>query len=633
MSELAIPTALSALRQQLTRVVEAGDLALPLRALQLRGLNETALVVHIERLRATNEATGGDEQVEENCLLALDIVNGALPDIGLQWDAQHEAAGLVPRALAPAQIDEALGFALTPSDLLPPRPAISALPAKLEEALHDEVAHIVASYAFLPVHGDTVRAPRGAFTTRPAALLSFLDRLILEGLTNYVEANLSQALPAEVLWPRRRHERPFAQVTDRVLEAESPYVAKADITNFFGSVQHGLLSVFLCTHLGVSSVVARALEATLGAVMGGAKGLPQGPICSDVLASAYLLPVDLQLKTERIDFVRYMDDYYFPVTSVAEGQQVLRRLEVLLLDLGLALNDAKTRLMRRATYTSGAGLGESVRRLKLALLEEHFDALDDIDNQTDASGLLEEAGVPEETMWDLLYHHSVDVEEVVADLLESVTPEFWQTYKLFFDGISRRLRVDGAPADPGATERLLHEALALLSLSDAKVAPRDLDVVQAWFPSTTPDVVRYLTSKPRRRTRWAKEVVETGIRDLSGFDWRDAWICFGAAELPRLNQTLRKALNDALDQEQAGPLTRLECVRALARHDALHERQWRQELERASPAISAELIFGATQTLASYPWLHDVFEGQPDTRLKQLAGRLQELAETAESAS
>ena len=95
--------------------------------------------------------------------------------------------------------------------------------------------------------------------------------------------------------------------------------------------------------------------------------------------------------------------------------------------------------MRRSTYASGAGLGDSVRQLKLALLEEHFAALGHIDNQTDASDLLEAAGVPEETMWDLLYHHTVDVDDVVAELLESVTPEFWQTYKLFFDGVSRIL--------------------------------------------------------------------------------------------------------------------------------------------------------------------------------------------------
>ena len=85
---IAIPDSLQLLRQGLIEGASVEDLALPLRALQQRGLSQPDLVLKIERIRIENQLTGADEEVEERSLLALDLVHGVGGDQALQWDVQ-----------------------------------------------------------------------------------------------------------------------------------------------------------------------------------------------------------------------------------------------------------------------------------------------------------------------------------------------------------------------------------------------------------------------------------------------------------------------------------------------------------------------------------------------------------------
>ena len=72
--EPSILEALDALREQLATKVELDEIACSLSALEGLGLSKFDLVVHIERLRATNDATEQDGLIEENSLEALDLL-------------------------------------------------------------------------------------------------------------------------------------------------------------------------------------------------------------------------------------------------------------------------------------------------------------------------------------------------------------------------------------------------------------------------------------------------------------------------------------------------------------------------------------------------------------------------------
>jgi hypothetical protein len=605
-SELAIPSALELLERHITSGADAATLALPLRALQMRGLTKLDLTVHVERMRATNAATDDDEHVEETCLLALELIEGRLRP-GLVWDAAHHAASLLPRCLTPHDVRGAIPYALVPSDLLPPRPPALGLGERFDEVLADAVTATMEALVLRPVRAELIRAPKSAFTTRPAALLALPDRVLLEALASQVEASLPTALPDAVIWPRARGQIRGQAVPpsygETVLAWGSRYVVKADVAHFYESVEHSLLAVLLATRLDVRSTTARALEALLTATMGTALGLPQGPPASDVLASAYLLAVDQQLVDEGLRFLRFADDYFFPAETLVEGRAVLQRLESLLTDLGLALSPEKTSVMRRRTFRTGLERS-AVHRMKLELAEAHFEALGEPDSATDAAELLERVGVPEQAIWNLVYHHTMSMEDVLAELVgdEGDEGEVQATYAMYLQGIARILREEGATSELAVLENVARESLLILQEGWVRVPNEALAQLQGWFPHLVPHIVGLLTGSatPADQAE-AAEYVRTRLEHSSGVDWIDAWMCHAAASLPA-NRVPIESLLVFLTNERAQPLSRAEAVRALGKAGALNETEWRRVLERSSPALATEMFLAGLAERERLPW-------------------------------
>jgi Reverse transcriptase (RNA-dependent DNA polymerase) len=619
-SILAIPTAVDLLHRQLIEPADVHDLALPLRALQLRGLTKLDLVVQVERLRAENDVGSTNPAYEEQCLLALDIIHGVVPELGLVWDARHEAASLLPRCLSAEQIHAAIPQALVASDLLPPRATDPGSAVAANNRLGTAVANVISSFSLFPDPAVIVRAPRGTFTTRPAALLRFFDRVTLEALTAFVDVSLATQLPEQVVWPRFRMQPPSATTPEIVLGWESDYVVKADITAFYASIQHTQLAVFLSTTLGLPLSQARAIEAMLTATMASPIGLPQGPPFSDSLATAYLLPIDQRLVDENIRFARYADDYFLAADTMGEGRELLLHLEALIGDVGLSLNEAKTYIMRQATYRRGmVGSGPAVRLLKERLVEARLEELGNIDDQSDAAAILEKIGVPEETTWDLLYHHTIDLDDVATELSEALGPDYASTYALFFRGIARQLKDESLETDLTAYSLLAQEALLLLATSDVDVSPADVALVQTWFPEATPAIVRCLIARARYGQKWARDYVARYLRNPAEIDWVDAWMCYAAASIRPLGRGAVVRLRSLASGDAAGPLTEVEAVRALAAHEKLKEKEWRHTFRRVPAAISAEMFLTALGSPAEYPWIDIDLLDATDNPLRAIA--------------
>ena len=603
--ELAIPSALSLLRKHLEEGAYPEDLLLPLRALQMRGLSKLDLTVHIERIRASRAAVDPDEAFDARCLAALDIVHGVVRD-SLIWDAAHAAASLLPRCLSIEALSEALPFALEPSDLLPPRSHVPNERSDIRSALVTAVNSLVDGFDMRPEPAELVRAPRRAFTTRPASLLTFPDRLVLEALTTLVETALQSQLPASVIWPRRRTAAVSASYTDRVQEWDSDYVVKADISHFYESVEHSLLGVFLSSHLSLSSVISRAVEAILGATMQLPRGLPQGPVASDVLASAYLLPIDRKLEESDRQYLRYADDYYFPATDVGDGRQTLQQLEAWLNELGLSLNAAKTSVMRMATFVEGLER-RAVRELKRRLIDAELSILDEAEDSIDATNVLLSAGVPDQTMWDLMYHGTMSLDDVVEQLVSGDTEDLAKAYELFFRKAADELRSGHDQETITAVASLAFECLVLLAGTDVELDGQDLEEVQTWFPHLTPQIVDYLTEHGHAEWELSANYFRSRLGEPSGVDWVDAWMCHGASRLPPASFP-DELLRSLATGSAAEPLTTAEAVRALAIHGALEEADWRDAFVRVGPAVAAEMLFAGLSMTERAPWLRSETE-------------------------
>jgi hypothetical protein len=616
---LAIPSAISLMRQQLVGgVVSPGDVALPLRALQMRGVSITDLTVHIERIRAVNDAGEQSAQVEENCLLALEVAHGSLQGFGLSWDAPTRAASLLGRYLDADGLESALPFALEPSDLLPPR-CSPGMPERFNKVLVSAVAGAVENFRLVPQKADLVRAPKSPFTSRPATVLAFPDRLALEALMTPVEAALQAALPASVVWPRHRSAARARSFSDTILGWDSPYVVKADIAHFYESVEHSVLAVFLATRLRLNLLNARAIEALLTATMGLPRGLPQGPLASDIAASAYLLPVDQELAVAGQTYVRYADDYYFPARDVGHGRSIINQVEAWLTELGLSLNSEKTAVMKRETFEDNLER-PAVREFKQAAAESHLATLDDVADQSEAEAILAAVGLSEEVVWDLMYHHTVTVDELVGSVVGESGQSLPRAYQVYFGAVALHLRNGSQPDNLAPLSSLAKECLAVLATrTDHHLELEDIGEVQTWFPHLAPDIVRYLL--PRLENSDVAAYLRNQVSTLTGIDWVDAWMCHASGRIPAENAPLDQ-LHETLNSPHAGPLTRVEALRSLTDLGATNEAEWRSTLETASSALASEILFADLSREDPLPWLQRYAREAEHPAIAAIAGAL-----------
>lgn len=615
-SGVTLAHGLAELDSRLRTPAEEADLAQVLRALQRLRLSEADLRVHIERLRAYNDAADQDEDYEENCILALDLVTGYARG-GLRWDAAAMAPILLGKVLDRQALESGYVHAVRPNDLLPPRP-YNRLPQDISQDISGRL--VDWAYASLQHHeyevwrADVFRTPKSAFTTRPAALLALPDRLALEALAELISPQLDQYLPATVLWPRGRTgdhaDGPGMDYQSRALEWGSDYIVKADIADFYGSVDHAILGMVTSTHLDMPRKYGQAVESLLSAVMSIGRGLPQGVPASDVFASAFLLPVDSHLAECSPTYLRRADDYLFPAASLDDAQVTLRHLEENLREIGLSLNDEKTSIMRSSTYEKG--LTEHTQALtELAQqLREPYDLPARVDEANLRAMVEAEFEYEEDNMWgelldplwDEMYLGDLTITNVIENLVGIVQYDLVEAHETLLRALV--VELDSDPSiNIKKAEDLGRQCLAVLTADQRVVDVESLKTLLQWFPKLAPNISVYLGSitevKPKQVFRFIRDALEQQPKS----DWTTGWLC-AAIDKPglELSRGLVRRLNSVAEDATEGLLTRTSAVRALALAGKLNESTWLGLGKDATPAVQSEMVFSVLFDQEHYPW-------------------------------
>ena len=612
MSEsLVIPFALGELDRRLRSSTDQAELIQVLRALQRLRLSEADLCVHIECLRATNDATEQDENIEENCLLALDLVGGYTTG-GLSWDASTMAPIYLGAVLDREALDDGLAHAACPNDLLPRRP-FDRLPQNVAGRLVDWVDTRLRAQNYSVEPADIYRTPKSAFTTRPAALLALPDRLALEALAEMISARLDEALPDAVLWPRVRggsHADPAAiDFRSSPLEWDSKYIVKADIADFYGSVDHSLLGLVASTHLEMPRKYGQAVESLLTALMHLDRGLPQGVQASDLFATAFLLPLDLRLSEVGATYIRNGDDYFFSASSVDEGRSTLQRLEEDLRGVGLALNDDKTAIMRSFNYQKGLedrarSVADFVEKLGQSHEAMPIQAQSNKWSKHQVEVLDEEGNAWNsivDPLWDQMYLGDLTLDDVIEDLRETISPSGAEAHETLLRALVLELQ-SGRPVGSDA-EHLGRRCLICLAASQTVV---DLDCVEAllqWFPKLAPHASMYLGSIACGSQDEVSAFLVRLLDRPDRTDWTTGWLCAAVqAKGLGLGRDLARRLKAAVEDRREGMLTRTSALGTLAVAGQLTERTWRHLGKDATPAVQSEMVFSALFEPDLYPW-------------------------------
>jgi len=603
--ELSVqPTAIAALRRQIvSRDATADAILLPLRALQRLGSTSADLRVHIERIRAANDVTTDDENIELNCLLALDIIAGSLHRDSLRWDAAETARIYLPKAVQPESMSRGLVTALKPSDMLPPRSTFEVTDADRTQIV-ERIMTRLSSFEIEPQRADFYRVPKAGMTTRPAALLAPEDRVIFEALALEINFELERNLPEAVIWPRSTGavvpHSTFAALPKAWHDA---YVIVADIESFYECVDHTLLVGFVSSELGKRTNYLKALESFLDATMSSRTGLPQGPSASDVFASAYLLPVDSVLVNQTWSFARYADDFLIGADSVVNGRRKIESLEGILREVGLRLNVSKTKVMRRETYLANLDKpSQQVERLRKEIQDLTQARLRSSEDESDVAKILEEAGVDEQILWDLFYNQTTTLDEVLEEVGDLFQPPLVDSYAEYFTRVARSLRGERLPDDMLGTERDLRECLVILAGANRSVNLGLVDEVLKWFPRLAQHASAYLRSIAGDKGHSVSRILTRWLDPPADTDWVTAWLCNVAEVCPDLiSKRLQGVMIKLVRDEDVGLLTRAGAARALAAGRKLDEASFDELLRTSTAAIRSEMILAALADPERYP--------------------------------
>ena len=249
-------------------------------------------------------------------------------------------------------IREAVTEASKRNDLIPPRPE-DKVSGELGKRFSEHLIRELERGDYDPMPAFSVAVPKSRLITRPAALLSFTDRVVYEAIVKVLRSRIERFLLGKyiVFWPRGcPSAKRGLDFENSVIKPEFGYIVRSDIVGFYESIDHERLADAVVNATGYRDI-AEALMHFLERVMESRRGLPQGLTPSDTLATVYLAELDFAMVRNNFRYFRHGDDVRIAVENYDRACLAVRCLEAELRKLGLLLHNEKTRALHQTTYT------------------------------------------------------------------------------------------------------------------------------------------------------------------------------------------------------------------------------------------------------------------------------------------
>ena len=491
-----------------------------------------------------------------------------------------------------------------PNDLLPPRPEDKAC-GELGKRFSEYLIRKLQSGQYDPIPAYIVHVPKSRLTTRPAALLSLPDRVVYEALVSTLRLRIERFLLGKsiVFWPRGD-----SAVTKRwmcfersVIRPDLRYVVRSDVVGFYESVDHELLVDTIVRVTGHRDI-AEALTHFLGRVMGSKRGLPQGLLPSDTLATVYLGELDNTMVRHGFLYARHGDDIRVATKNYDDACFAVRSLEHGLRKLGLLLNIDKTRVFRRETYTSamesfvrtGKEAHEEAKSIKLQNLRHDQEQLAEAIEETD----MEQLG------WDVFYHGTIDLDQALELIRPHITPDKVAVAEVQFqNAIERRPGMDNALPKEAFHQQLV-KSLVDLSAGRSKVGVCHTRDLMRLFPDKTQMLCSYLGALASE-AKVADDIVmqvESALQRPYITEWEKSCMIGVLNKVPaHVSKLLSRKLKNIVTTTTEEWLATIEIAKLLARRDEL-DRELVLALWNRCPEVFQTDLMVAVAYAATAPW-------------------------------
>lgn len=217
--------------------------------------------------------------------------------------------------------------------------------AALHQALRD------GTYQPLPVRRVYIPKP-GTTKQRPLGIPAILDRVAQQALLQRLEPVFEPDWDdASFGYRRHRSTKDALAKIWRELQAGAEWVVDADLSDFFGTVDHEKLLMLVNRRIAdgrVLGLIRQMLAAGYqeqGQWYPTDHGTPQGSVVSPLLSNLLLTPFDGEMRRRGYQLTRYADDWVVTCRTRQEAIRVLREAEKVLTTLGVTLNREKTRIV------------------------------------------------------------------------------------------------------------------------------------------------------------------------------------------------------------------------------------------------------------------------------------------------